>query len=179
MSSGLVRQCVRCWLSHLIYDSYYYMDTKRFSRWTRWADRDNFDNLHFPGVYAIAVSKEDLSGRKFSWIEAIAYFGMTNAAKGLKSRLKQFDNTIIGKRGHGGADRFRHDYPRYEDLVKVLFVSVVPFKCKVTSNAPADLLIMGDVAKAEYECFAKYAKAFHHLPKYNDKKKSPKHSKAS
>jgi len=33
------------------------------------------------------------------------------------------------------------------------------------------------LAKAEYECFAKYAKAFNRLPKYNDKKNSPKHSK--
>ena len=155
------------------------MDTKRFSRWTRWADRDYLNDLHLPGVYAIAISKEDLSSKKFSWIEKIAYFGMTNAIAGLKGRLKQFDNTIIGKSGHGGADRFRHDYPRYEDLVRDLFVSVVPFKCKVTSNSPADLLTMGDVAKAEYECFAKYAKAFKRLPKYNDKKNSPKHSKTS
>ena len=155
------------------------MDTKLFSCWTQWVDRDSLEDLHLPGVYAIAISDEPLSGKKFSWIEQIRYVGMTNAAKGLKSRLKQFDNTIIGKRGHGGADRFRHDYPRHEDLVPLLFVAVARFECDVISNDPAHLVIMGDVAKAEYECFAKYAKAFHSLPRYNDKKKSPKHSKTS
>lgn len=102
---------------------------------------------------------------------------MTNALAGLKGRLKQFDNTIIGKRGHGGADRFRYDYPRYKDLVPQLYVAVMCFECNVASNAPADLVIMGDVAKAEYDCFAKYVEVYERLPKYNDKKNSPKHSK--
>jgi hypothetical protein len=156
------------------------MDTKRFSRWTHWADRDNLDDLRLPGVYAIAISNENLSNKKFSWLEQIVYFGMTNAANGLKGRLKQFDNTIIGKRGHGGADRFRRDYPRHEDLVPHLFVAVARFECDVTSNTPDDLVIMGDVAKAEYECFAKYVKVFKHgKPKYNDTKNSPKYSKTS
>jgi hypothetical protein len=101
---------------------------------------------------------------------------MTNSVAGLKGRLKQFDNTIFGKPGfHGGADRFLTDYPNYTSLTEILYVSVAPFECDVKSSTSIDLLTMGDVAKAEYECFAKYKKLFGRLPKYNDKKISPKH----
>lgn len=153
------------------------MDTQHFSRWAHWADRTSLGGLRSPGVYALAISDQDISGKPFSWIEQIVYVGMTNAATGLKGRLKQFDNTVIGKTGHGGADRFRHDRPSHKDLVPLLYVAVAPFECRVTSHAPADLITMGDVAKAEYECFAEYASVFGHLPKYNDKKNSPKYSK--
>jgi hypothetical protein len=33
---------------------------------------------------------------------------------------------------------------------------------------------MGDVAKAEYECWATYVQIWDHLLKYNDKERSPK-----
>jgi hypothetical protein len=92
----------------------------------------------------------------------------------LRGRLKQFDNTIIGKTGHGGAERFRYDFPSHEKLVPRLYVAVAPFKCKVTSNTPSDLLVMGDVAKAEYECWSQFVTIFKRLPKYNDKKQAPK-----
>jgi hypothetical protein len=161
------------------YVSCLHMDTRRFSRWVHWARRNELDGLRFPGVYVIAISRTSLSNKRFSWTHEIVYVGMTNAAAGLKGRLKQFDNTIVGKTGHGGADRFRHDYPNHKNLVPILYVAVAPFECKVTSNAPADLITMGDVAKAEYECFAKFARAFRCPPKYNDKKGAPKYSKTS
>lgn len=154
------------------------MNTKLFSRWFHWNRRNELEGLEFPGVYALAISSHDLSGKRFSWIKQIVYIGMSNAVAGLRGRLKQFDNTIIGKRGHGGADRFRHDYPSHTELVPYLYVAIAPFKCMVTSNAPADLLTMGDVAKAEYECWAQFANLYRCLPKYNDKKKAPKYGKA-
>ncbi|MEO8332812.1 MAG: hypothetical protein ABI479_10300 [Gallionella sp.] len=153
------------------------MDAKRFSRWVGWADREQLKGIKFPGIYALAISPQDLSGKRFLWIQEIVYVGMTNAVSGLKGRLKQFDNTVIGKTGHGGADRFRYDHPIYKKLLPVLYVAVAPFECDVASNAPADLLLMGDVARAEYECFAQFSKLFDTLPKYNDKKNSPKYSK--
>jgi hypothetical protein len=155
-----------------------HINTKLFSRWAHWNNRDELEGLQFPGVYALAISKHDLSGKRFSWIEQIVYVGMSNAVSGLRGRLKQFDNTIIGKTGHGGAERFLHDFPSHEKLVPLLYVVVAPFKCKVTSNAPSDLLVMGDVAKAEYECWAQFVTIFKRLPKYNDKKKAPKFSKS-
>jgi hypothetical protein len=152
------------------------MNTERYSPWVRWADRNKLQDLNFPGVYALAISKDDdVSGKPFSWIKAVVYFGMTNAVRGLKGRIEQFNDTIIGKStAHGGAERFLYDYPREQDLVPFLYVSVAPFKCSVTSIKYDDLITMGDVAKAEYECFAEYADRFGKLPHYNNKKKAPK-----
>jgi hypothetical protein len=102
---------------------------------------------------------------------------MTNSINGLRGRLRQFENTIRGKQGHGGADRFCYDYQNPEDLFSCLYVAVSPFPCDVKVLSAQNLIIMGDVAKAEYECFARYAKNFGKLPKYNDKAMSPKQKK--
>lgn len=140
----------------------------------RWEDRSSLNNLGYPGVYALAVSKKDISSKKFDWVKEIIYFGMTNSGGGLRARLKQFDNTIIGKEGHGGGERVRFEYRNYDKLVNNLFVSVCPIKCNIKSNDPEDLLKMGEVAFLEYYCFAKYVEFFGHLPKFNDKKNAPK-----
>jgi hypothetical protein len=153
------------------------MDPARFSQWKSWQARGTLDRLHLPGVYALVISGDDLSDKTFTWLPQIVYFGMTNAVSGLKGRLKQFDNTINGKTGHGGAERFCRDFPHASDLLSQLYVAVLPFECKVTSNCAADLLIMGTIVKAEYECFAQFAELFDRLPKYNDKKNSPKYGK--
>jgi hypothetical protein len=158
----------------MVLSAWHHVNTRLFSRWARWVSRDRLQGLKFPGIYALAISDRDLSGHKFSWTEKVVYVGMSNAVSGLKGRLKQFDNTIIGKTGHGGAERFRHDYPNHKRLVPLLYVSVAPFECDVTSNKPADLRVMGDVARAEYECWAQFATRFKRLPKYNDKKNAPK-----
>lgn len=101
---------------------------------------------------------------------------MTNGASGLQGRLKAFDNTIHGKRGHGGADRFRYKHKTYSKLIKKLFVAGAPFKANVTSNKPKDLIAMGNVAKFEYQCFAQYVENYNKLPEFNDKKLSKKYS---
>jgi hypothetical protein len=112
----------------------------------------------------------------FEWIKQIIYIGMTNSVGGLRARLKQFDNTIIGKTGHGGADRVRYKYQNYQQLANNLFVSVAPFECVVKSKQPHDLIIMGEVAKFEYDCFAEFVKIYGSLPKFNDKENAPKYS---
>lgn len=148
-----------------------------FSKWIKWGHRNNLKNLKFPGVYSIAYHHENLENQEFKWINEIIYIGMTNSQKGLKSRLKQFDNTIIGKTGHGGADRVRYEFEDYEKLTNNLYVSVQSIECDVTSNLPQDLRKMGNVAKLEYDCFAKFSECFNRLPKFNDKKNSPKYSR--
>jgi len=147
-----------------------------FSKWMKWNERANLKNLSFPGIYCIAISESELSGKPFSWTEEIKYFGMTNSKGGLKSRLNQFDNTIIGKTGHGGADRFRYKFEDYSSLTKKLYVSVQPFNCDVKSNKPKDLITMGDIARQEYVCFAEFVQKFGKLPEFNDKSKSKKYS---
>ncbi len=102
------------------------------------------------------------------------YFGMTNSGGGLRARLTQFDNTIVGKEDHGGGERVRYKYRNYGELTEKLFVSVCPGVCSIKSNKPEDLLKIGEVAYLEYYCFAKYVRLFGHLPEFNDKKKAPK-----
>lgn len=155
------------------------MKNPDFSSWVAWHDRDTLDNIIYPGIYALAVTEKILSGHLFQWQCEISYFGMTNSLSGLRGRLKQFDNTINGKTGHGGAERFMHDYKVSGKLMPLLYVSVWPFKCNVRAGTPKDLMTMGCVAKAEYECFSRCLEIFKKLPKYNDKKSSPKHKKVT
>jgi len=145
----------------------------KFSKWTRWKDRPSLNNIGFPGVYALAVSEKDISGNEFDWVKEIIYFSMTNSGGGLRALLKQFDDTVVGKEGHGG-ERVRFEYRNYNEFANNLFVSVCPVKCNVKSNDPEDFLKMGEVAYLEYYCFAEYVKIFGQLPKFNNKKKAPK-----
>ncbi len=148
---------------------------KKFSKWVRWEDRKDLEGVKrkLPGVYMLAMTSENITGQDFKFREEIVYVGMTNSQSGLKGRLKQFDNTIRHKEGHGGGQRFRNDYRNYKQILKELFVSVGYYKCDVAAKEPKDLLVMGKVAKLEYECFAKYKEMFGELPKFN-KQDSPK-----
>ena len=138
--------------------------------------RDEALDVEYPGVYALAYSKQNIAGKPFSWRKEIIYVGMTNSISGLKGRLKQFDNTIVGKTGHGGADRVRYKYRNYDSLTKRLYVAVAPFKCDPESNKPKDLKTMGEVVKFEYLCFAHFVEKHGTLPEFNNKKESPKFS---
>lgn len=151
----------------------------KFSHWEKFDLRQKILN-RWPGIYSIAISENDISGTDFDYIKDIVYFGMTNSKTGLKGRLEQFNNTLRRKKGpgHGGAARFLYDCLQHSEdgdsLAKRLYVAVCTFECDVTSIARKDLEKMGAVACAEYLAFAQYAEIYGHLPKYNDKKNSPK-----
>src|SRR4051794_32600975 len=85
-----------------------FIEPTRFSRWNRWSDRSALDRLALPGIYALAISDTDLANQPFSWLENIRYIGMSNAA--LSKRLRQFDNAINARQGHGGGERFLNDF---------------------------------------------------------------------
>lgn len=150
------------------------METDEFSDWVSWSKKGSLNNTEYPGVYAIALCETDIADTPFHWSDAIIYIGMTNSKGGLKARLQQFENTIKGKEGHGGACRVRFKHPDYEKLCAHLYVSICPKYCNVLSNLPDDLRAMGDVAKFEYECFAQFVEKFRQLPEFNDKIRSPK-----
>lgn len=150
-----------------------------FTAWALWTERESLPECCLPGVYIVAASSERLSGTPFGWRPDIIYVGMTNAASGLKGRLRKFDRTIGGKRGHGGADRVSLKHPDAAEFRRNAFVAVASFRCDPQSNQPADLRTMGEVAKFEYECLARFVEAVGHLPEFNDKKRSPKRSRNS
>ena len=145
-----------------------------FSNWIAWAKREDLAGVRSPGIYVLAIADTDIAGESFGWRQEIAYIGMSNSLAGLRGRLQQFDNTIAGKTGHGGAQRFMHDHPEYDRLASMLWVAVWPFACNVARLAADDLRVMGEVARAEYECLARFKQIYGRLPKYNDKKNSPK-----
>ena len=145
------------------------MKESKFSCWIRWADRDELENLKYPGVYAIAKSTRNLAGKPFTFRKEIIYFGMTNFTGGLRARLNRFDDTISRKRiSHGGAERVLFKYPVYEELEPELFVSVSHTKCDVTSKQPKALRLKGKVLQQEYLCFAEFAERFEKMPEFND-----------
>lgn len=153
------------------------MYESNFTKWVSWPERNSLSGLEYPGIYVCALADDRFnSSNDFEWMKQIIYIGMTNSAGGLRARLKQFDNTILGKTGHGGADRVRYKYQDYQQLVNSLFVSVASFVCDVKSNQPQDLLVMGEVAKFEYDCFAEFVKKHGTLPEFNNKKIAPKYS---
>jgi hypothetical protein len=154
------------------------MHEERFTRWFAWKNKNTIQNIHYPGIYACALSANNLTSQDFQWLQALMYIGMTNSITGIKGRLQQFDTTIRGTRTtHDGADRLRDKYRDYQLLNSQLYVAVAPFECDVTSNSPADLRIMGEVAKFEYECFACFAEKFGTLPEFNNTRLSSKFSK--
>lgn len=157
------------------------MYEEKFTRWVKWEERNSIHKIDFPGIYICAISENDLSDLKFNWIKEIEYIGMTNSAKGLKGRLRQFNNTLHRKIQHGGADRmlFAYQHIDLSLVINKLFVSVAPFECDVTSHMPSDLITMGEITKFEYVCFAEYVSHFDVLPKFNDIKNSKKFSLTS
>lgn len=153
---------------------------KYFSPWFRWNDRSQYSGIKFPGIYVVAISKKDISGKEFSICKEIVYVGMSNAVKGLEGRLKNFDNTIqyLDKPSqHGGADRVRNKHQKYKALEKNLYVSLRHFPCFPANETAADLRTMGKVANAEYQCMAQYVDEFDELPEFNRKKESKKYSR--
>lgn len=137
----------------------------KFSNWTKLSEIGKLDK--FPGVYIIAYSEKNISGKPFK--KEIIYIGMTNSRGGLQRRLTQFDNTLRNNaNNHSGARRIRERYSNYDKLAKKLYISTQTFKCNVLSDQAKDFLIMGDVVKHEYTCFAEYIKRFRNgLPKFN------------
>jgi|SRR6266513_2652743 len=147
----------------------------RFSTWFRWSERERFEPLSCPGIYAIALSHSSLGGKPFTWRREIVCIGMSNAKHGPKGRLRQFHSTISHVRSqHGPALRFLHAYPDFSKLDNQLYVAVLHFDCSPKRALSNDLRMMGEVVRAEYLCLADYLDKFHCLPRFNDKKNNPK-----
>lgn len=148
----------------------------QFSAWEKFDDREKITGISYPGIYAISISEENISGTSFTVRKDIVYFGMTNSRTGLRGRLNAFNNSLRDKKGpgHGGAERFRFDFIDGNRLAQNLYVSVYSLECNTSSIARKDLETMGDVTRSEYVAFANYAELYGELPKYNDKRRSPK-----
>lgn len=150
-----------------------------FSTWYAWSERGRYPGSRFPGIYVVAISSESLAGMPFSIRPEIVYIGMTNNAQwGLDGRLWQFDQTIGLRRcEHGGADRVLFKHRDYAALCSNLYVALWHLECDPAREEPHDLRCMGEVARAEFECWARCKEELGHLPEFNRKRDSPKYTK--
>lgn len=100
---------------------------------------------------------------------------MTISKNGLRQRLNQFNNVVNGKNGHGGADRFMHDF-KLKDLNNIYY-KVFEFPVEhLAVGSEEYYLVHGEVVKYEFVLFANSIKYRKTLPKYN-LMSSPKKSK--
>lgn len=141
--------------------------TSRFSKWERWTLRNRLADLGRPGVYAIARSTTDLSGKPFSLRKEIINIGQS--ARSLEKRLKEFNDSISGKRGHGPSMKLRPKNPDYRSLASELFVAVAPFTSISPSSKAGRLRVKGEVFRNEQFCLAAFVEMFGDEPELNKK----------
>jgi hypothetical protein len=118
-------------------------------------------DLKFPGVYLLAYSATpDIEG---SIVKAkdVLYVGMSNAAGGVRQRLKQFRAGIEVNGLHSGAMRFYREYCGGKPFVDVknrkkLYFAAQTFECESNKGLaePDDLRLMGHINCLEYYAVA-------------------------
>jgi hypothetical protein len=152
--------------------------TKEFFK-KEWTDLhgnlNDIEGSKCPGVYALAYTKENLSGQKVRFKD-IHYFGMSNSKKGVKGRLDQFKKAINVGEGHSAVKRVfekmlkgeRFDSRRRR---KKFWVAMLTFPYNVVkgSRGPDDLQGMGKVAALEYFLIAHFLKRMKEEPELNKK----------
>lgn len=115
---------------------------------------------NYPGIYLLAFSDRNLEGEIVTPSD-IFYVGMSNAKKGLTSRIQQFINGIEKNGSHSAGMRFYKEnsngiaFSECNHLEKFYIVSST-FKCDVNklTRTPNDLRIMGDICRLEYYLLA-------------------------
>jgi hypothetical protein len=139
---------------------------------------DNFNKIEdgkYPGVYLIAWTEQNLSGQEIK-LEDIFYVGMSNARKGLSSRLKQFIDGVEKNDGHSAGMRFFKQYSNnipfsQMQLDKQFYIVTSTFECDVNkkTRTPKDLRIMGEICKLEYFLLAHIKEKIGKEPELNKK----------
>jgi hypothetical protein len=127
-----------------------------------------------PGVYLLAYSTKQLSGRPVKPHD-VFYVGMSNSAGGLRQRFRQFQSSLEGGNGHGPAYRFyekcakERPYSRLRTKNRFFFAALaVSCESNKSKARPHDFLIMGQVASLEYEAIERVLRSTRRLPRLND-----------
>lgn len=145
-------------------------------RWQHLAENYNkIENGKYPGVYLIAWTDENLTGKKIK-LKDIFYVGMSNARKGLSSRLKQFIDGIEKNNAHSAAMRFFKEYSGNKPFSKIkvhkqFYMVSSAFQCDVNkeTRTPKDLRIMGEICRMEYFLLAHIKEKIAKEPELNKK----------
>lgn len=126
-----------------------------FTKWCYWPDRANLENISFPGIYALAITAEDLTGKEVDF-EKVVYIGMSNSQSGIRGRLNQLNSSINGGSGHSGGNTIKSQlscYDKWQDGLD-LYVAICPVIFDVKERTEANLKLMGAVTYMEYEAFS-------------------------
>ncbi|PVX47503.1 hypothetical protein C8C85_3446 [Flavobacterium sp. 103] len=135
----------------------------------------NIEDGNYPGIYLLAFSDRNLEGEVVKPSD-IFYVGMSNARKGLTSRVQQFINGIEKNGSHSAGMRFYKEnskgiaFSECNHLEKFYIISST-FKCDVNklSRTPNDLRIMGDICRLEYYLLAYIKEVTNTEPNLNKK----------
>ncbi len=94
-----------------------------FSPWMRWDDRKDYEHVNSPGVYIMAHLKRVPSGPANPLSSRVIYIGETG--RSFRVRWSQFENSALGRRGHGGGDTYHVKFrkPREDIYVAALPIS--------------------------------------------------------
>jgi len=135
----------------------------------------DIEDGNYPGIYLLAFTDKNLDGEIVKPSD-IFYIGMSNARKGLTSRVKQFLNGIEKNGSHSAGMRFYKEnskgiaFSECSHLSK-FYIASSTFKCDVNklTRTPSDLRIMGDICKLEYHLLAHIKEVTNAEPKLNKK----------
>ena len=135
----------------------------------------NIEDGNYPGIYLLAFTDKNLEGEIVKPSD-IFYVGMSNARKGITSRIQQFINGIEKNGSHSAGMRFYKEnsksipFSKCSHLEKFYIVSLA-FKCDVNkaTRTPNDLRIMGDICQLEYYLLAHIKEITNEEPKLNKK----------
>ena len=152
--------------------------TKEFFE-KKWTDLhgnlNDIEGSKCPGVYALAYTKENLSGQKVQFKD-IHYFGMSNSKEGVKGRLDQFKKAINVGKGHSAGNRVFKEILNGKSFnsrrrEKKFWVAMLTFPYNVVKGCrgPDDLQGMGKVAALEYFLIAHFLKRMKEEPELNKK----------
>lgn len=135
----------------------------------------NIEDGYYPGIYLLAFTDKKLDNEIVKPSD-IFYVGMSNARKGISSRIKQFINGIEKNGSHSAGMRFFKEnskgnaYSKCNHLENFYMVSLA-FKCDVNkeTRTPNDLKIMGVICQLEYYLLAHIKEITGSEPKLNKK----------
>jgi hypothetical protein len=131
-------------------------------------------DLKFPGVYLLAYSATPNIEGSIIKAKDVLYVGMSNAAGGVRQRLKQFRAGIEKNGLHSGAMRFYREYGGGKPFLRVkshkqLYFAALTFECEGNKGLaePDDLRLMGHINCLEYYAIAHIAERTGKRPALN------------
>jgi hypothetical protein len=121
-------------------------------------------DLRYPGVYLLAYSARPRFQGSAIKPTDVFYVGMSNAAGGVRQRLKQFKAGIEKNGLYSGAMRFYREYGGGKPFAgrqggKRLYFAALTFECVSDKGLakPDDLRLMGHICCIEYYAIARVA----------------------